>query len=81
MAYREGLSSVVQRVVSNQGLESRNLTLTFNPVKASWNRNYVAGLTGRDQNTYIAGIRELIDLDAVLVVASGNISVSPYQQQ
>jgi hypothetical protein len=63
--------------VSNQSLEYRNLTLTFNPDTASSDRNYIAGFSIRDQNTYIAGITELIDLDAVLVVASMNIGVSP----
>jgi hypothetical protein len=39
--------------------------------------DYITGFSKSDQDTYIAGIRELIDLDAVLVVASGNIVVSP----
>jgi hypothetical protein len=69
---------VVQRVVSTQCLEYRNLSLTFNPVMASRNnRNYISGFSLRDQDTYIEGITELIDLDAVLVVASMNIEVSP----
>jgi hypothetical protein len=44
---------------------------------ASSNPYYIEGFSTRDQNTYIAGIRELIDLDAVVVVTSGNIGVSP----
>jgi hypothetical protein len=49
----------------------------FNPVTAMRDRIHIAGFSISDQNTYIAGVRELIDLDTVLVVASGNISVSP----
>ena len=42
----------------------------FNPV--------VAGLlTEEDKTTYTASLREVIELDAVVVTASGNIDVSP----
>ena len=48
-----------------------NLELTFNPVGP--NR-----MTENDRTTFIEGMRNLIDLDAVLVVASGNIHVSTF---
>ena len=35
------------------------------------------GVTEDDKNTYIAGVRDVIDLDAVLVTSSANITVSP----
>jgi len=34
-------------------------------------------ISENDGNAYINGIRELIDLDAVLVTVSGNIDVGP----
>ena len=61
---------MLQLAVSNQHLEHRNLELTFNLVPAT-------GSSENDRNIYREGIRELIDLDAVLVVSSGNIRVSP----
>jgi len=42
----------------------------FNPV-------YTDRLTEDDRITYAACVRDMIDLDAVVVVASGNVGVSP----
>ena len=42
----------------------------FHPVPARF-------FSENDRETYVASIRELIELDAVLVVSSGNIRVSP----
>ena len=56
--------------MSGHGREYRNLELTYDPVNA--NR-----ISEDDRNTYIAGMRDLIDLDAVLIVSSGNRNVSP----
>ena len=61
---------MLQLAVSNQSLEHKNLELTFSLVPA-------AGSSENDRNTYRASMRELVDLDAVLVVSSGNIRVSP----
>jgi len=46
-----------------------NLDLKFNQVDP-------LRLTENDKLAYIEGLRELIDLDAAVVVASGNIDVS-----
>ena len=48
-----------------------NLELTFNPVDPN-------GMTENDRTTFIEGVRDVIELDAVLVAASGNTNVSPY---
>ena len=45
--------------------------LTLGPVKPS-------DLTEDDKTAYIDGFRDMIDLDAPVIVASGNISVSPF---
>ena len=37
---------------------------------------YPDGMTEDDKTTYIAGLRDVMDLDVVVVAASGNISVS-----
>jgi len=63
---------VFQWAVSNQTLEHRDLELTFN-TKCLANR-----VTENDRNAYTASIRDLIDLDAVVVVSSSNRNVSPY---
>jgi len=52
-----------------RALNIGNLELIFNPVNPS-------DLTEDDKATYIAGMREVIELDAVLVAASANRSVS-----
>ena len=56
--------------MSNLNLEYGNLELMFHPVLTRF-------LSESDRDTYIAAIRELIDLDAPFVAASGNIRVSP----
>ena len=68
---REGLSSVLQWLVSDQVLNTGNLELMFNPVDSNQ-------IEEEDRTTYIASVGEVIDLDVVLVTASGNIDVSPY---
>ena len=47
-----------------------NLELMFNPV-------YANTLSQDEKVTYTACARDLIDLDVVVVVASGNVAVSP----
>ena len=47
-----------------------NLELTFNPVRPN-------DLTVEDRTTYVAGLRDVIASDAVVIAASGNINVSP----
>jgi len=47
-----------------------NPELTFNPV-------YSARFTDNDRTAYISSVGDIIDLDVVLVTASGNIDVSP----
>ena len=47
-----------------------NLELTFNPV-------FPDTMTENDRTTYIAAMTDVIEFDAVVVAASGNISVSP----
>jgi len=47
-----------------------NPELTFNPV-------YPARFTDNDKTAYISSVGDIIDLDVVLVTASGNINVSP----
>ena len=49
-----------------------NVELRFNPVDPNSIK-----ITENDRNTFIAGIKDVIDLDAVLVTSSGNINVSP----
>ena len=46
-----------------------NLKLTFDPVDS-------IEVTENDETALIASIREVIDLDAAVVVSSGNIDVS-----
>ena len=47
-----------------------NPELTFNPV-------FPDRFTDNDRTTYISSVGDMIDLDVVLVTASGNINVSP----
>ncbi len=49
-----------------------NLELTFNPVDPN-----AFGITENDRTAYADGVRDVIDLDAVLVASSANIYVSP----
>jgi len=56
--------------VSNNGFDYRNPELTFNPV----NPNFISE---DDRTTFHASVKDVIDLDAVVVVSSSNRSVSP----
>jgi len=56
--------------VSNQSHEYRESRINVDPVDSG-------GFTEADRTTYIESLREVIDLDVVVVTSSGNIDVSP----
>ena len=56
--------------MSNQSHEYRESRINVDPVDSG-------GFTEADRTTYIESLREVIDLDVVVVTSSGNIDVSP----
>jgi len=57
-------------VVSYKCFDYRNPELTFNPV-------YVNAISEDERTTYHESVKDVIDLDAVVVVSSSNRVVSP----
>jgi len=60
---------LLQWAVRNQVLTVENLKLTFDPVESIY-------VPENDETALFASIREVIELDAPVVVSSGNIDVS-----